>query len=491
MTTRYLSLLASTGITLHDGDSASIIPCQLPLEDRRRLLAKASRLDKPGASKSEAPLREVIRASRAKNSTWFLEAPVCRRQAGVDFGTLCERDDRWRASSASDWTKIALELRKLGYSFQERPRREENRLLNTNELLPVGEVISSDGTVIGGGKGTNADAVIRTALGEAAERIVAQEPLERTVFVASARDLRRANFGIPSFTVGTRDAYCEDTALEWVAAFDLAGNPAALPAMRSYYNYIPRAGILPFALDHSAGLGAGATIEEAIWAGFTECLERDAYWIVMRCRLACPNVDESCINPDMLHAIKSAGLRLVLKDISLDWPLKIIHALLMDDTDRLPAFAHGIGSHTSVNVAAIKAVCEASQNRSDLLKVCEIATSEVVFASAAGKAPQLAWSDPASATLLSHLWERPSRQPEWQPSEPGKGDPQRIIEKVDRTAGPIFWAPLGMLADLLVVRVFIHACVPPDHSADLIYPRLQRWLERTGIRYPHLLPILT
>jgi thiazole/oxazole-forming peptide maturase SagD family component len=474
------------------------------LQTRRAILAEASHLatfddgrapETPLLAELVGSIREALDESQA----WRAAGPASLPMSPLSFCQLEESSGRWSTpGSHLDRKAIADGLTIEGYELRDHLERDEtnNRLINAIQLLPLMEVIASGSGVLSAGKGLKREDAVTGALAEAVERKLAQDPPPNHVFVASADELERLGFAVPSVDAGFRDAYTPQTRIDWVPALTLSGARAAVPAELAYYSYEPRSGVRAFDVQHTVGLASGTSASEAVWAGLAECLERDAYWIVMRCRARTPTLDVSVLGQDyqhVAHLAAQAGLRLILKDFSLDWPLKIVHAALVDESGHIPALAHGVGSHTTIRRAAERALAECVQLHADLVRYCATNLSDSVlpYANRTGtKSPPGSWADPASLHLFSHLVDTGEADYASQPC----GEPRtlrEIVELVGTIAGPMFWTELGAWQGLHVVRVLIPGCVPPDHEGHRVVPRLRWWLDRLGIRFPYQLPMLT
>jgi thiazole/oxazole-forming peptide maturase SagD family component len=498
----YLSLLGSAGITLHDGGRVHFFPCKLSAEAKRVLLAKASELARTERVYTGGDLldqlAEIIRTSRRFGMPLATPVVPFGAMPSLRFSELTDTGGRWSSGRSISWDEVTRELRNAGCELREEDSSNstdtDSELINSAPVTPTIEVVGRDGSVIAGGAGLAHADVLRSALGEAVERLVSQNPESVKIFISSERELRNNGTRVPTFEVGPRDAYLSELNIDWVAASTLQGDAAAIPAERAYFNYEPVSGIRAFATQHTAGLAAGGTVEEAIWAGVSECLERDAYWIVMRCRLCCPTIDNNVLGAQLtplLNKIAEAGLALVLKDISLDWPIKIVHAILVDKTNRIPAFAHGVGSHTSLAQAARKSLSECLQIRKGLIRLCQIAEADILLPTSSIKSAPLAWSDPNCSSLLSHLFDESAGSWVVPKSNEDTISPETILARLQTDAGPVFWADLGQMANLRVVRVLVQNCVSPDHSLEFVPVRLRRWLQRVKLPFPYELPILT
>lgn len=492
-------MLGSVGITHHRRYQLSFIHRSGSSKIRRDILKQASETaDQAIEDNATDLLTKIIRSARLSTGARREFHSELAKTLIPNFSDLREVGSRWASEQSTNWPDILHNLQINGYTIRDQflSLSADIEMINAVNLVPVLEVVAADGSVISGGSGLKREAALSSALAEAVERLVAQTVRPENSFIASADQLRRNGFYVPYFEVGPRDAYSEGTIIDWIAANTLTGKPAAMPAELAYYdpNFLPTSGIRAFALHHTMGLAAGSTLEEAIWSGLTECLERDAYWIVMRCLLKCPTLDNKILGSEyteLLNSISVAGLRVVLKDISLDWPLKIVHAIILDESDRLPAFAHGVGSHTTTKQAAAKALLECLQMRGGLTRLSTLFEYEILLPTVGGKEANIAWSDPASALLFQHLVEEADEISTSFDNTPHQQNIEGVIAHLQKKQKPVVWVDLQNDEPLCVVRVHVPGCVRPDHTADYVPQRLRHWLDKEGIRSPYYIPMLT
>lgn len=500
-------MLASVGILYHAADGPpELLLCPGSLEYRRNLLAVAS----GGTSVSNlidadlAMLQQLsaIVGSAATHSQYpgqwssgkpHLHSSLCLKQ-------LEDCNGRWILPlHRVKWDSVSAALVERGLTIRDHSPPVEglpNSFVNPVRLIPLIEVAGLDGNPLSGGKGRTREEAVRSAQAEAMERVLAAAaPSLKRVFVASAAELDASGIQVPRIQTGAHDAYTTQTRIDWMPAWTLQGAPAAIPAELAFFPYAPRSGIRAFASQHTHGLAVGGSVTEAVWAGLSECLERDAYWILMRCRAHCPPVHVNQFSGSsraIMEKATQAGLTLMVKDISFDWPLHIVHATLVDQTGRLPALSHGLGSHTTLQRASEKAIAECVQIHADLRRYCEFGLSDVVLPTdqqAPGKSAPAIWADPALSGLFSHLTENVLAHPASIGGLRGS-NPDEIVRLIEDLAGPIFWTELGEAGSLHAVRVMIPGCIPPTAETPWTTPRLTDWLNRFGLSFPYSTPIL-
>ena len=435
----------------------------------------------------------MISAARVASGI-TLEPPPPLHGRRLELSALADADGRVGFPSPNfSWDDIARAVLELGFAVEcvcKADDRNSSRL-GTSPSIWLVEVFSPDTRyVYAGGKGLSEASAMRTALGEFVERYVASHPCPSAIFLSSEVELKKRGFFIPPLVAGGRDCYSPELEHDWVIGHTIDGSPAALPAEKAFYEYVPMSGVRAFAWQHTAGLAAGRSLEEAVWAGLTECLERDAYWLVMRCKLPRPTLDPFQLLakwPFLIASLEAINLKVVLKDCRLDWQLPIVHAALVDRHQQVPAFAHGMGSGLTMEDAALKAVLEAFQIRSGLQRLAGSEGSASMFPAQGRSAAQL-WSDPASRGLIEHLLDDQKQAPRC------GGGTHSVAETVSAVEGQghhIVYARLGEFHGLQAVRVHVGNAVEPDPLNEDVPPRMAQWLSKVRLRAPYREPILT
>lgn len=498
----YISLLASSGITLHRGEQISFLPSQQSPEQLRRAIANASSgaIEHPEPEEFLAAFIADARAGairRPPNEAecinailqWHRTMPALERAGSGLADKIVSTSYESPSYSRQEIDELKSRVSDLGFSTRHVvPDIRRGRL--GGEPLPFEffEVGAGEQT-IGAGCATTRHLARTRAVCEAIERIVAQQP-DAAILCESADVLKRAGIHTPKLYLSSRDAFSESAIVDWIPAWTLDARAAAIPAELACYGYAPISGIKAFGLQHTAGLAAGRSLEAAIWRALCEVFERDAYWIVMKCRLCCPTIPFGSLPPDvqgLIQKLEQSGVRVILKDISLDRPIRIVHAIFVRTDRRLPAFSHGIGSHLEPGQAALKAITEGVQLHDALAKYADLELASVLLPSKNPKRVDLAWCDPASESQLNHLIDSDPQQ-SYDPSIP---DRSSVVEYLDQNSSHVLWTLLGSWHGVNVVRVMLPGAIPPNREPSFEPERLRTWLRKCQLRYPYDTPILT
>ncbi len=490
---RCASLLASAGITIEFEDREYVLTLALPLSERRRLLAKASRALNFGEKSDNLFVEEVLSAiaPSARNLRNKASRSIGTvKPTRLDFTGLMKFNGRWQiAADPIDWAAVRSGLAREGVTLSDDesvPSQDLGSypLVNDQRIPGVVQLRANMGVrAIGAGTAELHPAALRSALGEAVERIESMSGHTKQIFINSADHIRENNIIIPNIHRTSRDGYTSELAIDWVLAQTLGGFSAAIPAELAFFEYRPQSRFRGFSLQHTAGLAAGASLEEAVWVALCECMERDAYWIIMRCGLRCPDVSIDVLSqqsPKIAEAIAAAGIKIVLKDISLDWPISIVHALVIDETHRLPAFSHGIGSGTSIADAVKRAVFEALGVREALIEVSKLSFSTIVRPLESQSTARRAWCNPSFGQEIDHLIAAEAEDCAIPAFSKGNVHPADLVPYIEEVGGRVFWVKLGERSGLQVVRVIVEQAIRPDHLIENIPNRLQVWMRRSG-----------
>lgn len=179
------------------------------------------------------------------------------------------------------------------------------------------------------------------------------------------------------------------TQLDWVKALEVNDEEEYLvPANAIYHPYHPVNGSVIFK-SNTNGLASGNRIEEAVYHGITEVVERDA-WSIFEAKKESKNeVDcEGIENPlikDMLDKFKKSGIDVKLLNLTADIDITTIAAVSDDTILKDPALLSlGVGTHLNPEVAVIRAITEVAQSRATQIHGTREDTNRAVFMRKAG-----------------------------------------------------------------------------------------------------------
>jgi ribosomal protein S12 methylthiotransferase accessory factor len=161
--------------------------------------------------------------------------------------------------------------------------------------------------------------------------------------------------------------YTLDDVIHWVNGYDLIGREEILaPACAVYH---------PFHLDekqlintHTDGIASGNTMEEAIFHGLMEVIERDAWSIAKFSGDACDAVaiedrPENQFLLDIVEKFNLANIEIVAKDITSDIGIPVIVAFSQDLEQESMIPIDGFGAHLDPKVAMARALTEVATTR--------------------------------------------------------------------------------------------------------------------------------
>ncbi|HZD42596.1 MAG TPA: YcaO-related McrA-glycine thioamidation protein [Methanomicrobiales archaeon] len=153
--------------------------------------------------------------------------------------------------------------------------------------------------------------------------------------------------------------------IPWVRGYDLMAEEEILvPAHAVFHPLSDRYARL--FRTNTNGLASGNTLEEAVFHGLAEVIERDAWSLVEASRDTGPvirNVRDGLVK-ELLGKFEAAQVSVILRDISSDVGIPTFAAVSDDIQLKDPALLTiGMGTHTSANVAMLRALTEVAQSR--------------------------------------------------------------------------------------------------------------------------------
>ncbi len=260
--------------------------------------------------------------------------------------------------------------------------------------IPVYSAIrpgAAEGAVsIYAGKGATKSQAKASAMMEAFERYSAEINEEDTFKFESGTYSEMENAVNPKALILPTSLYEDDkTQLDWVKTMELTEEKEYLiPANAIYHPYMPLNGSALFK-SNTNGLASGNRIEEAVYHGITEVVERDAWSIFEAKKEPKSEVDcETIENPmikDMLSKFTQAEVDVRLFELTADVEITTIAAVSDDTVLKDPALLSlGVGTHLNPEVAVIRALTEVAQSRATQIHGTREDTNRAVFMRKAG-----------------------------------------------------------------------------------------------------------
>jgi putative methanogenesis marker protein 1 len=217
------------------------------------------------------------------------------------------------------------------------------------------------------GKGTTPDEARVSAMMEAIERcsaeVGARELLIESYAALSRRDnaLDPGTLILPSYV-----RTVEDLRIPWVEGFDLVQQESIfVPANAVFHPLPPRYARSQLFRTNTNGLAGGNELEEAIFHGLAEVIERDAWSLVEITRTPGPMVMgvEGEIR-GLIDKFSAADVSVLVRDITSEIGIPTFAAVSDDTMLQDPTLLTiGMGTHTNAAVAMMRALTEVAQSR--------------------------------------------------------------------------------------------------------------------------------
>jgi putative methanogenesis marker protein 1 len=196
------------------------------------------------------------------------------------------------------------------------------------------------------------------------------EGIERCSAEAGDRELRVSRFSeIEEAAVNPSELILPqrtdpDSRIAWVLGHDIMNDEEILVPANAVFHPFNRERSL--FRTNTNGLASGNEVEEAIFHGLSEVIERDAWALVEATRDTGPiiqNIDGGLAG-DLMDKFARAEVAVHLKDITSDIGIPTCAAISDDLRLRDPTLlTTGMGTHTNANVAVLRALTEAAQSR--------------------------------------------------------------------------------------------------------------------------------
>lgn len=421
-------------------------------------------------------------------------APRVLTSAAINFSEVdCHRP---RRRTQTDWKAVADHFSKRGFTVAKRTASADS--IEFQESVAVFELTDPNGKVLSEGKGLSESAAVESLYGEAVERTVAQTVPANTIFQASATSLRSIGYVLPLLGPGLNDLFSDDLICDWVSARTFFGDRAAIPAELAYYPYQSSTSVSAFAQQQTTGLAAGTSTEEAALAGLLECIEGDAYWTSLRAHLISGRfanlgeIDNHNVRR-IVGVLNKSGVRVHAGLIDFDWPLAIVHVVLENARESLPALSHGLGAGLCFDEAIERALIEAIQVFTGLEKVVAQYWPDISCTRVRTRVePAISWSGPSFAPRIVEMFEeappidlQPNRRSAYIKSF------SQLPNWLEQNGFRALFAELGTLCELRVVRVHLDGTVSAFTERNGPSATLMRKLHKLGVPYAYLDPILS
>ncbi len=217
------------------------------------------------------------------------------------------------------------------------------------------------------GKGTTASEARVSVIMEAAERFSAEvENAPEALVYGSYEELASNHLILNPTELILPGPLASNTSIEWYPAWDLVQDEEVLvPANAVFHPYTPQKSKWQLFRSNTNGLAAGNVIEEAIFHGLMEVVERDAVSIAEATRTPglelTPGHD---VVGDVMQKFESNDILVRLWWLPTDTGIPTVVAVSDDMRLRDAALLiMGAGSHTDPKIAALRALTEVAQSR--------------------------------------------------------------------------------------------------------------------------------
>jgi ribosomal protein S12 methylthiotransferase accessory factor len=156
-----------------------------------------------------------------------------------------------------------------------------------------------------------------------------------------------------------------ELAIPWVSGYDLMCDKEVMVPASAVFHPLPMEYPQLFRTNTN-GLASGNVLEEAVFHGLSEVIERDAWSLAEAVKDTGPQVSdvEDGLAADLLEKFARAEVEVRIKDITSDVGIPTIAAASDDLRLKDPALLTiGMGTHTSAEVAVLRALTEVAQSR--------------------------------------------------------------------------------------------------------------------------------
>jgi ribosomal protein S12 methylthiotransferase accessory factor len=217
------------------------------------------------------------------------------------------------------------------------------------------------------GKGTTETEARVSVIMEAVERFSAEVTnFKGQLLFDSYEHLSADNFAVNPADLILPGYLSKDTNIEWYPGWDILNDEEVIvPANAVFHPYSPMQGHWQLFRSNTNGLASGNVMEEAIFHGLMEVIERDAVSIAEINRNAGLGLiaDTSKVS-EIIDKFELQGVVVRLWSLPTDTGVPTVVAASDDEKMRdASLLVMGAGSHTDPEIAALRALTEVAQSR--------------------------------------------------------------------------------------------------------------------------------
>lgn len=214
------------------------------------------------------------------------------------------------------------------------------------------------------GKGATPTEAKVSAMMEGIERY-SGEVKDRDLLISRFSELKKEHSVLDPRDLILPEGADFDSEIPWVSGYDIMNDEEILVPANAVFHPLAHSYKLLFRTNTS-GLASGNELEEAIFHGLAEVIERDAWTMVEATRNTGPiiqNVGDGLAG-DLLEKFSQAQVDVYLKDITSDIGIPTCAAVSDDIKLKDPTLlTTGMGTHTCAGVAVLRALTEVAQSR--------------------------------------------------------------------------------------------------------------------------------
>lgn len=225
----------------------------------------------------------------------------------------------------------------------------------------------------------NRKVALMKVLGEGLERFCLERYKPKIVFIGSVQDIKIDHLDPSDICAFSKRQlkrrtfrkfrFNSKSIFKWTKGFSLMKEKSVLiPAQLVSFDYALTENEPTILSPLSTGAAAGLTLEDAIYRGICEVVERDSFMISYLNKLSSPQVHLQSIKDirmqEIFYKLKRYRLEAVVLDITTDLNIPAFVALALDRTGLGPAVSVGLRAGFNIKETIIGAIEESLMTRS-------------------------------------------------------------------------------------------------------------------------------